>query len=148
MKFFVKSMVVLSAFAASSAFAQTIAEKKQMAKWNETIAEDKKHFVEKCGYDIPVTLDPKFVAPFLARNANAGSYCSEALSAMAKICGDADSKATIAKNVKKLDCKLGTQPETDRDPKFTVKGGTLTFEFTWHSANLSDNAVKFLENNL
>ena len=123
-----KHLVALVIFAiAGSAQALTLKEKKQFADWQAYLKDGSQSYVktvkEKCGFEIPVTLDEKFTTPFMEKNANAASYCDTPRSTLSSMCGDATAKNEITKKVKKITCKLGKPDEAT----FKFSGTELVF---------------------
>ncbi len=146
MKKHIIGLVVLAI--AGSAQALTLKEKKQYADWQAYLKDEGQSYVktvkEKCGYEIPVTLEDKFTTPFMTENANAASYCDTPRSTLASMCGDATAKTEITKKVKKITCKLGKADEAS----FKFSGTELVFTVGVKASNLDDKAKKFFENNL
>jgi hypothetical protein len=132
----------------SSAMALTLKEQKQFKQWQAYLTDASQSYVqsvqEKCGYAIPLTMEDKFVTPFMTENANAASYCDSTRSTISSMCDDATSKAAIKKNIKKINCKLGKKEEAS----YKLAGGTLTFTVGVGASNLENKAKEFLENNL
>ncbi len=146
MKSFALFVIVL-AFA-SSASALNLKEKKQFGEWQAYLKDPAQSYIgkvkEKCGFAPTVTIEEKFVTPFMTENANAASYCDAALSTISNMCDDATAKPMIVKSIKKIDCKMGKADEV----AFALKGGTLTFTYGIKGSNLNDKAKEYLENNL
>ena len=138
-------VLVLALSFATPAFALTLKEKKQVQAWNDYLKDESqsyvKSFKDKCGYDLPVTMEEKFATPFMEANTNAASYCDSPRSAMSGMCEDATSKDSIAKQVKKVDCKLGEKGKVN----IKLTGTTLTFTVGVEAANLDDAVKTFLE---
>lgn len=133
----------------STASALTLKERKQYKEWQEYLVDTSSSYVktvkDKCGYDIPVTMEDKFTTPFMAASANAASYCDEARSRISSMCEDATSKEAIKAKIKKIHCTLAPKEE---EASFKLAGGTLTFTFGVKASNLGDKVKDFLENNL
>jgi hypothetical protein len=132
---------------AFSAHALNLKEKKEYEGWKAALnAADGPvdSFKAKCGYAIPVTLDEKLVAPFMAENASGDGFCANALSVMAGLCEDAMTKKAISSQVKKLNCQLGKKGESS----VALKGTELVFSFGVGASNLEDKVRDFLNNNL
>lgn len=145
-----KVLMTLALIALSStASALTLKEKKQVKDWadylNDASASYVKTAKDKCGYDIPVTMEDKFATPFMAANANAASYCDEARARISSMCEDATSKEAIKAKIKKIHCVLAKKED---EASFKIAGGTLTFTVGVKASNLSDKVKEFLENNL
>jgi len=133
----------------STASALTLKEKKQVKEWNDYLADASSSYVktvkDKCGYEIPLTMEDKFATPFMAANANAASYCDETRSKIASMCEDATSKEAIKAKIKKIHCVLAKKED---EASFKIAGGTLTFTVGVKASNLSDKVKEYLENNL
>ncbi len=133
----------------SSASALTLKEKKQFKEWTDYLADASSSYVktvkDKCGYEIPLTMEDKFTTPFMAANANAASYCDETRSKISSMCEDATSKDAIKAKIKKIHCVLAKKED---EASFKLAGGTLTFSVGVKASNLSDKVKDFLENNL
>lgn len=144
-----KQIIALAVFAvAVSASALTLKEKKQFADWQTYLKSADQSYVktvkDKCGIDIPVTLEEKFTTPFMEKNANAASYCDAPRSTLASMCDDATSKTEIVKKVKKITCKLGKPDEAT----FKLSGTELVFTVGVSASNLDEKAKEFFEKNL
>lgn len=143
-----KLILVLAAVATSSAMALTLKEQKQYKEWQKYLTDPDSSYVktvkDKCGFDIPVTLEEKMVPSFMASNTHAGSYCDSTRSAIAGMCEDDTSKGAIKKNVKKVECKLGADGKVD----FKLAAGTLTMTVGQGATNLDQKVKEYLENNL
>lgn len=146
MKILLALLLVLTA--ASPAFSQTLAEKKQMEKWQASLSEDSsaKGFKEKCGYDLPVKLSDNLVTPFMEQNADASSFCNDVRRAMVSMCEDTTTKEAIAAKVKALSCEY---KKDDAKGTFALSPeGTLSFGFDSNVPNIPDAAKAYLEGNL
>lgn len=145
-----KKFIVLLALISTSVSALTLKEKKQLADWQTGLdAVDSSeyyrgHFKTKCGYDMPLKLDEKFVTPFMEANTSAAAYCDAARSSMSSMCDDKMSKEAISKKIKSISCKLG-KPE---EASLKIAGSTLEFTVGLGAANLDQKVREFLENNL
>ena len=130
----------------STSHALTLKEKKQLADWQTELetGDAATQFKTKCGYAMPVTLDEKFVTPFMETDMTASGSCDQAMGSMATMCEDATSKASINKQVKKLNCKFASKGPA----AFKLVGTTLEFTFSSESSNLDSQTKTFLENNL
>ena len=140
---FIISLVLIT----TTASALTLKEKKQWAEWQEELTSDSsysKTFKEKCGYDLPVKMEEKFVTPFMEANTSATAYCDAARSAMSSMCADKTSKEEITKKVKSVSCKLGKAEEAS----FKLNGTNLEFTVGLGASNLEDKTKSWLENNL
>ncbi len=141
--------IVLFLAIGSTSLALTLKEKKQYKEWSDYLKDPSASYAktvkDKCGYEIPATLEEKLTTPFMTENANAASYCDEVRSKISDMCSDATSKDAIKAKVKKVNCVLAAKPE---DATFKISGGTLTFSFGVKASNLGDKAKEFLENNL
>ena len=132
----------------STSSALTLKEKKQFEDWKKYTTDESQSYVKtvknKCGINIPLTLDEKMVTPFMEVNANAASYCDSMRSAISSMCDDATSKASIVKQVKSATCKNGPKE------KVSLKLVSKNLEMTVGpgAANLDDAVKAFLENNL
>ena len=147
MKFLAIMALVL---VSSSAFSLTLAEKKQWASWQTDLTGDSGYastFKTKCGYDLPVTMEEKFLAPFMEANTSAPAYCDSARSAMSSMCeADKLNKEAITAGVKKVECKLGEKDKVSFN--LDKKTKVLTMTVGLGAANLDDEAKKFLDKNL
>lgn len=144
-----KQITLIALLALSfSAQALTLKEKKQMGEWRAYLASESESYVkttkDKCGIDIPVTMEDAFATPFMTASANAASYCDATRSAISTMCNDATSKAEIVKKVKKITCKLGKEKEKT----FKFNGTELVFTVGLNASNLDEAVTKFLEDNL
>jgi hypothetical protein len=127
--------------------ALNLAEKKQLQAWKDYLSGDEsyaKSVKDKCGIDVPVTVDEKMVKPFMEANAHAAAYCDHTRSTIASMCEDATSKAEIVKKVKKVECKLGKTDEVS----LKLSGTTLVFTVGTGGGNLGDKVKEWLEKNL
>lgn len=133
----------------STASALTLKEKKQVKEWNDYLVDESSSYVktvrDKCGYNIPLTMEDKFATPFMAQNANAASYCDETRSRISSMCEDATSKEAIKAKIKKIHCVLAKKED---EASFKISGGTLTFTVGVKASNLGDKVKEYLENNL
>jgi hypothetical protein len=133
---------------AATASALTLKEQKQYKAWQAYLVDPSQSYVktvkDKCGYDIPLTMEEKFVTPFMAENTHAASYCDSTRSAISGMCEDETSKAAIKRNIKKIECKLGAKEKAE----FKLNAGTLTFTVGIGASNLDDKVKEYLENNL
>ena len=140
--------IVLALVISAQASALTLKERKQFADWQEYLKSESssyiKTFKDKCGYDMPVTMEDKFVTPFMEANTSAPSYCDSPRSVMASMCDDKLSKEAISKKIKAVTCKLGKAEEAS----FKLNGSTLEFTVGLGASNLDDKAKAWLENNL
>ena len=140
-------LAILATFA-TSAMALTLKEQKQYKAWQAYLTDPSQSYVksvkDKCGYDIPLTMEDKFTTTFMEANTHAASYCDSTRSAISSMCEDETSKAAIKKNIKKIECKLGTKEKAD----FKLNAGTLTFTVGLGASNLDDKVKEYLENNL
>ena len=147
MKFMVWMMLALVSV---SAFALTLAEKKKQKYWEDEIAGKEgqgyaKTFKDKCGYDLPVTMEEKMVTPFLEANTSLSSYCDAPRAAMSSMCeADKMNKDAITAKIKKVDCKLGEKGKVD----MKLSGSTLVFTVGLDAANLEDAVKTFLDKSL
>lgn len=143
-----KMILVIAALVGSTAMALTLKEQKQYKEWQAYLIDPDQSYVktvkEKCGYDIPVTMEDKFVTPFMAENASAPSYCDTPRGTISSMCDDETSKTAIKKNIKKIECKLGAKQKVE----FKLSGGTLTMTVGVGASNLDEKAKEYLENNL
>ena len=133
----------------STASALTLKEKKQVKEWNDYLVDASSSYVktvkDKCGFEIPLTMEDKFVTPFMAANANAASYCDETRNQISSMCEDATSKEAIKAKIKKIQCVLAKKED---EASLKIAGGTLTFTVGVKASNLSDKVKEYLENNL
>jgi hypothetical protein len=145
---FVVAVLALMAVG-SSASALTFKEKKQYQEWVNYLKDENSSYVktvkDKCGYDIPVTIEDKFTTPFMAANAHAAAFCDETRSQISSMCEDATSKEAIKAKIKKIQCVLAKKED---EASFKLAGGTLTFTVGVKASNLGDKVKEFLENNL
>ena len=142
------ALVIAVLAAAVVVQAQTAKETKQMLEWKAYLTDASQSYMktakDKCGFDIPVTMEPKFAAPFMTANANAASYCDTPRSALSSLCDDPTYKAAIVKKVKKISCKLGKPDE--KSLKFN--GTEVIFTVGVSASNLDEAAKKFFEDKL
>ncbi len=140
--------IVLSLVLSFQVSALTLKEKKQFAEWQDYMKSDSssyiKTFKDKCGYDMPVTIDEKFVTPFMEANTSAPAYCDTPRSVMSSMCDDKLSKEAISKKIKAVTCKLGKGEEAS----YKFNGSTLEFTVGLGASNLDDKTKAWLENNL
>jgi hypothetical protein len=141
--------ILVAAMFVGSAGALTLKEQKKWKDWQEYLKSPDQSYIgkvkEKCGYEIPLTMEEKFVTPFMAANAHAASYCDSTRSAISGMCADDTSKAAIAKNIKKIVCKYAAK---EGEVGFALNGGTLTMTVGLNAANLDAKVTEYLENNL
>jgi len=130
---------------ATPALALTLAEKKQYQDWQEDIAEDAAYFKEKCGYELPVTMNESMVTPFMEQNTSASSYCEGVIQTMASMCEDALSKQAITEKVKSVTCDY---KKGETKGAWSLNEGMLTFSSDVGTPNISEETQKWLENNL
>jgi len=137
------------AILATTAQAATLAEKKQMDKWNAYLTDADSSYVktvqEKCGVAIAVKLDEAFTTQFMKENVNAAAFCDSAREGIATMCGDATSKAEVIKRVKSIACHPS---KTAEEVAFKLNGTTLDVTVGTQGSNIADKAKEFLENNL
>ncbi len=140
--------IVAIALVSFSAFALTLAEKKKFASWQEYLTGSEGYaatFKTKCGYDLPISMEEKFVTPFMEAGSNAASYCDATRSSMSSMCeADKLNKDAITAKIKKVDCKLGEKGKID----FKLTGTTLVMTVGLDAANLDDKVKEFLDKNL
>jgi hypothetical protein len=146
-----KRIILFSALLAIAftAHALTLKEKQQLATWQESLNKPGEGygqlFKDKCGYDLPISIDEKMTTPFIAARANAASYCDSVREAIADMCSDNIAKDAIKSKVKKLSCTSGAK---DDDANLKLNNGTLTFAVGHNASNIGDKVKKFLEDNL
>jgi hypothetical protein len=138
------------AFLATTAQAATLAEKKQLEKWNAYLTDADSSYVktvqDKCGVAIAVKLDDAFVtSAFMKESVNAAAFCDSAREGVATLCGDATSKSEVVKRVKSISCHPS---KTAEELTFKLNGSTLDLTVGTQGANIADKAKEFLENNL
>lgn len=147
----VKLFAILVLAISSTSFALTLKEKKKFEEWNEYLKNPSssyiKTFKDKCGYDLPVTMEEAFVTPFMTGNSNAASYCDTPRSVMSSMCEDATSKKAITDAIKKVTCKY-TSKKGVLDFKIDKKSKTLEMTVAIDASNLDEKTKTFLENNL
>lgn len=133
---------------ASSAQALTLAEKKQVKEWNDYLKDESQSYVksvkDKCGIDLPLTMDEKLVTVFMGKNANAASYCDSTREGISSMCEDETSKKEIIAKIKSISCKLGKGEESS----YSLKNQVLTFTVGPDAGNLPDKVKAFLEKSL
>lgn len=132
-----------------SASALTLKEKREYEKWKTQLSKEESGsyynaIIQKCGYEVKVSLDEKLVVPFVADNSDASSYCNSALSAISFMCEDAIAKPMIKKNISKVTCNLGEKGKES----FKLSSGNFVFTFGLGATNLDQKIREFLENNL
>ncbi|HWU44778.1 MAG TPA: hypothetical protein VN132_15105 [Bdellovibrio sp.] len=146
-----KAFVAILALAICSTAGAGLKETKQLKEWNDYLKDPSKSysqtFKDKCGYNMDVTLDEKFVTPFLADNSNAASFCDTPRSVMAGMCADATSKQAITKDVKKIACKYSSE-KAKLEFKLDKKTKVLEMTVGVGAANIDTVAKTYLENNL
>lgn len=106
-----------------------------------------KYPVDMCGYAMPITIGEEMVAPFMEASANAEMYCEEIRTKLSTMCRNAKelknkNKEKITKLVKKISCRLASKED---EVKFKVGGGELTAYLGPRSANLSEELLKFMD---
>ncbi len=149
-----KSVVaVVVTLLSATAFAQSVKEKKAWDKIDEESKAAAKYIKEKCGADVSITPDKKSWNTVELAEGPARWCISEAQSALGSLCDDADYKAAVAKNVKKITCVMDAKlPNTGSADlygnKLSLKGGTVEWRYHKDSSNLGDNITKFLKENL
>ncbi len=143
-----KKFIVLLVLVSTSVSALTLKEKKQWVEWQDYMTNKDSSYIgtfkEKCGYDLPVKMEEKFVTPFMEANTSAPSYCDSPRSTMSSMCADKTSKDAIAGKIKAVECKLGKPEEVS----FKFNGSTLVFTVGLGASNLDDKIKTWLENNL
>jgi hypothetical protein len=144
-KLFISFLLSLVCF---SAIALTPKEAEKFKYWQDYLKDPKQSYSEKvktnCGYEIPITIDEKFVTPFMTANTHAASYCDSTRSAIASLCKREAIKPYVVRNIKKIDCKFGKEKEV----AFNLNGGTFTFTVGLHTPNLDEKVKEYLENNM
>jgi hypothetical protein len=133
----------------STASALSLKEKKQLQAWQSYLQDESSSYAktvkDKCGYEIPVAIEEKFITPFMAENANAASYCDETRSQISSMCEDSTTKEAIKSKIKKIQCVLAKKED---EASLKLSGGTLVFSVGAKASNLGDKVKEFLENNL
>ncbi len=133
----------------TSAFALTLKEQKELKSANDELKDPESKIVkfvkEKCGYDIPVSVDEKLATPFLSENMTISGTCDQARDSIGSMCEDETSKVLIKKSIKKIACKLGGK---DKKLDISIAGGTLTVGLNTKSSNIPQQVKEYLENNL
>lgn len=140
-------IAVLTITFSVSAFSLNLKEKKQFDDWKTWLTSSdswQSAAKEKCGVDFAVTFDEGMVTPFMATSANPAAYCDGVREGMASMCEDKTYKDAIAKQVKKVHCKLGKKDEL----AFKMNGSTIEATMGVEAANINTKTKEFLENNL
>jgi hypothetical protein len=139
---------ILLSFVCFSAIALTPKEAEKFKEWQDYLKDPKQSYSERvktnCGYEIPITIEEKFVTPFMTANTSAPAYCDATRSAIASLCKRDVIKPYVVRNIKKIDCKLGKEKEIG----FKLAGGTFTFTVGLHTPNLDEKVKEYLENNM
>lgn len=143
-----KMIFAALALSCVTATALTLKEQKSFKETQDYLKDPDKSYMksakDKCGIDIPVTVEEKMVTPFMAENTSLPSYCDAPRSAISGMCEDETSKNSIKKSIKKIECKLGAKEKVD----FKLNGTTLVFTVGIGASNLEQKTRDFLENNL
>ncbi len=138
-------LLVVFALASSVTVAATLKEQKQMKEWNDSMKSDVTDPLNKaCGTSAAATIDPAMATPFMAENVTVAGSCGDAFAAVRDLCEDETGKASIKKNIRKLECKNGKSDEVT----FKLNGGTFSVIMGPKAANLRSKAKTYLENNL
>ncbi len=147
-----KKFALVLTLVTTSAFALTLKEKKQLADWQEGLANPNSSdfyagtFKTRCGYDLPVKIDEKMVTPFMEKGYSLAAYCDAPRSQMSSMCeSDKMYKEAISKKVKAVSCKFSSKPE---DLSFKLAGTTLEVTMGLETANIESKTKEWLENNL
>ena len=139
-------LLALAIVGSTTAFAQNLAQRKQLADWRKELTEKEKWLEKKCGTHIPAEMDGAWVSSgFLEAHTSGSGYCESLTSAVAGLCErDEISKEAIAKQIKKITCK----PGKEKEQVFSFEGSTFVGRLGMNAPNITDNARKWLENNL
>ncbi len=140
------------ALAASSAFSQTVKEKKEIAEANKDFVAEVEETNKACGTKIAATMNWK---SFKYENgwgiSSAASFCKDSLSGVRGFCeGGADEKAAVKKAITKFSCSYTPKMTDDEFQKTGVKlsGGGLSVTVSWANANLGRYVKEHLEGKL
>ncbi len=137
----------------SSAFAQSVKEKKAWDNINEHSKKAAETIKGKCGVEVSIMPDKKSWDSVELAEGPALWCISEGESVIGYLCDDADYKAAVAKQLKKVSCvndpKLPREGSKDKyGNKLSMKGGVLEWRYNKDSANLGEYLREFLKESL
>lgn len=118
-------------------------QRQAMNGWQEQIQREVANsFVRRCGYELNVTLDDAFAAPFMENHTSAGGYCLGAVSAIRGMCEDEMAREAITSSVTTLECHYDPDARTGA---FELReDGTFRFSFGLNTSNIGSIVREFL----
>jgi len=135
-------LVVTLAFCVflTPAFAQSLAERKQYAFEDKSMAKEAESIAKKCRVTIPAKIDWNTFKDFDFKVFSPSSYCRIAFSAIGDICEiSEDGLKSVQSKVKSLTCKQAS-PST-----LTLENGELVYSFDFkNDYNIRDKVRAFL----
>jgi hypothetical protein len=136
----------------ATAFAESVKEKKAWDKIAEESKEASAKIKEKCGVDMTISVDKKSWNTVELAEGPARWCIDGAESAIAGLCGDADYKAAVAKQLKTVTCihdgSLKTDSAANYGNKLTMAGTAVEWRYNKDSANMSEKMRDFLKEKL
>lgn len=133
---------------ASTSFAQSLKDKKEIASADKTIKEKVDEVNAACGSTISATVNYKsFKFDDSYGHGSAANYCGTILDGIRQVCesGETEKKA-VKDSVKKVNCEFTAKMETKDLAKKGMKivKGTVTATYSWKTGNLADGSKEFL----
>ena len=137
----------------SSAFAQSVKEKKAWDNINALSKKAAETIKGKCGVEVQIMPDKKSWDSIELAEGPALWCISEGESVISYLCDDADYKAAVTKQLKKVSCvndpKLPHEGSKDKyGNKLAIKGGVVEWRYNKDSANLGEYLREFLKESL
>ena len=136
------SLCLATAFVAQ---AESLEEKKKHREQEDQLNEMVKTTNEKCGTKLSANMDWKSTKKEDLQTNSPSAFCGNALEAIQSLCDEAESKAAVQKQIKKVTCKWVA--EGKRSVK--LSGGTLSYDIDWNASNanefIHDYLMKHLE---
>jgi hypothetical protein len=134
----------------SVALAQSVKEKKAWDAISEASKKAAETIKGKCGVDVSIMPDKKSWDSIELAQGPALWCISEGESVIGYLCDDADYKAVVAKQLKKVNCvndpKLPREGAKDKyGNKLSLKGGVVEWRYNKDSANLGEYLREFLK---
>ena len=145
MKYIIGMFIVLTL--SLSAFAG-VKEKKALKSGQKGLDDYQKYIKKECGFKVPATLDKKSYKNLEA--ANTAGWAENSMFAIKSLCGDTDYKEAIKESVKKV--KFVYTEKLDKEKNygnaFALKAGVWTISYNKDTANMGQEALKWLKDNL
>lgn len=147
--------VACSMALASSASAQNLKERKEIERGQKALDAKLAQVNTKCGSKLTATVNVKSFLGQIDRSHNFASpfsWCENVLDGFRSVCGDDDGKKSVQAKVAQLECHhdaKATKEQIKRyGPIFTLKGKVLSAGYNLKTANVQEEAKKFLETHL